>query len=102
MINSNLSHNHQELLQVDHAVPINVISVDKNNDYEQRDHIAHGLLGMDPLRLLTAQLVTHALQNLRNLFYLCCSYIKIKTSAWHLAQLTACDVPISVQIKRAK
>ena len=66
MINSNLSHNHQELLQVDHAVPVNVISVDKNNDNDDHDHIDDGLLGMDPLRLLAAQLVTHSLQNLRN------------------------------------
>ena len=65
MINSNLSHNHQELLQVDHAVPVNVISVDKNNDNDDHDH-DDGLLGMDPLRLLAAQLVTHSLQNLRN------------------------------------
>ena len=66
MINSNLSHNHQELLQVDHAVPVNVISVDKNNDNDDHDHIDDELLGMDPLRLLAAQLVTHSLQNLRN------------------------------------
>ena len=71
MINSNLSHNHQELLQVDHAVPVNVISVDKNNDNDDHDHIDDGLLGMDPLRLLAAQLVTHSLQNLRNFVILC-------------------------------
>ena len=71
MINSNLSHNHQELLQVDHAVPVNVVSVDKNNDNDDHDHIDDGLLGMDPLRLLAAQLVTHSLQNLRNFVILC-------------------------------
>ena len=66
MINSNLSHNHQELLQVDNAVSVNVVSVDKNNDNDDHDHIDDGLLGMDPLRLLAAQLVSHSLQNLRN------------------------------------
>ena len=71
MINSNLSHNDQELLQVDHAVPVNVISVDKNNDNDDHDHIDDGLLGMDPLRLLAAQLVTHSLQNLRKFVILC-------------------------------
>ena len=71
MINSNLSHNHQELLQVDNAVSVNVVSVDKNNDNDDHDHIDDGLLGMDPLRLLAAQLVTHSLQNLRKFVILC-------------------------------
>ena len=81
MINSNLSHNHQELLQVDHAVPVNVISVDKNNDNDDHDHIDDGLLGMDPLRLLAAQMVTHSLQNLRKFVILCSVWFCLCLSA---------------------